>query len=66
MSDIGILNDPASLAFLAVMFGSPGLLLGAVIGAVAWRSHRFAGAGIGGIAGFALWLVGSLWWIDAL
>jgi Na+/proline symporter len=66
MSDIGILNDPSSLAFLALIFGSPGLLLGAVIGAVLWRGHRFAGAGIGAVAGFALWLTGLLWWHDAL
>jgi Na+/proline symporter len=66
MSDIGILNDPSSLAVMALIFGSPGLLLGAVIGAVLWRSHRFAGAGIGAVAGFALWLAGLMWWNDAL
>ena len=28
MSDIGILNDPLSLIAIALIFGSPGLLLG--------------------------------------
>jgi hypothetical protein len=40
MSDIGILNDPLSLIAIALIFGSPGLLLGAL----AWRRHRVAGA----------------------
>jgi Na+/proline symporter len=58
MSDIGILNDPLSIAFIALLFGSPGLVLGAVLGAVAWRRHRIAGALIGAVAGFAVWLAG--------
>ncbi len=66
MSDIGILNDPANLAVLALIFGSPGLLFGAVTGAVLWRGHRFAGAGIGAAAGFALCLAGLMAWNDAL
>jgi hypothetical protein len=43
MSDIGILNDPLSLIAIALIFGSPGLLLGAIAGALAWRRHRVAG-----------------------
>jgi len=58
MSDIGILNDPLSLAFVLLVIGSPGLPLGAIVGALAWRRHRIWGAAVGALAGFALWLVG--------
>jgi hypothetical protein len=44
VSDIGILNDPISLIAIALIFGSPGLLLGGIPGALLWRSHRVAGA----------------------
>jgi hypothetical protein len=43
MSDIGILNDPRSLIAIALIFGSPGLLLGALAGALLWRRHRVGG-----------------------
>ena len=34
MSDIGILNNPADLVMIALVLGSPGLLLGAIAGAL--------------------------------
>lgn len=37
MSDIGILTDPWSLAFVFLIIGSPGLPLGAIAGALLWR-----------------------------
>ena len=40
MSDIGILNDPVSLIVIALLLGSPGFLLGAILGALLWRGHR--------------------------
>jgi Na+/proline symporter len=58
MSDIGILNDPLSLIAIALIFGSPGLLLGGIAGALLWRGHRIAGSLLGAIAGFVLWLGG--------
>jgi Na+/proline symporter len=58
MSDIGILNDPLSLIAIALIFGSPGLVLGAIPGALMWRNHRVAGALLGAGAGFILWLAG--------
>jgi hypothetical protein len=58
MSDIGILNDPLSLIAIALIFGSPGLLLGGIAGALLWRGHRVGGGVLGGIAGFVLWLGG--------
>ncbi len=53
MSDIGILNDPLSLILIALIFGSPGLLIGGISGALLWRSRRIAGALLGAIVGFA-------------
>jgi Na+/proline symporter len=58
MSDIGILNDPVSLIAVILLFGSPGLLLGGIPGALLWRRHRIAGAFLGAIAGFVVWLTG--------
>ncbi len=58
MSDIGILSDPLSLILIALIFGSPGLLIGAISGALLWRRRRIVGALLGAVAGFALWLLG--------
>jgi Na+/proline symporter len=58
VSDIGILNDPVSLIAIALILGSPGILLGAIPGALLWRAHRVAGALLGAVVGFVMWLVG--------
>jgi Na+/proline symporter len=58
MSDIGILNDPLSLIAIALIFGSPGLLVGGIAGALLWRRRRVAGGLVGAVAGFMLWLAG--------
>jgi hypothetical protein len=58
VSDIGILNDPVSLIEIALLLGTPGLLLGAVAGVLPWRTRRLAGALPGAIAGFVAWLTG--------
>ena len=65
MSDIGILTDPWSLAFVFLIIGSPGLPLGAIAGALLWRRHRIYGALLGAVAGFALWLAGWMMWEGA-
>ena len=64
MSDIGILNDPLSIAFIALLFGSPGLAVGAIAGALAWRRHRIAGALIGAVVGFVVCLIGVMVWAE--
>jgi hypothetical protein len=66
VSDIGILNDPISLIVIALIFGSPGLLLGGIPGALLWRSHRVAGAFLGAVVGFFLWLAGWMFLKDAI
>jgi Na+/proline symporter len=66
MSDIGILNNPGSLALMALILGSPGLAVGGLIGALSWRRRRVAGALFGAALGFVLWLVGWMWWSDAI
>ena len=52
MSDIGILNGPVAIAFVLLLFGSPGLPLGALAGALAWRGQRIWGALLGAVCGF--------------
>jgi hypothetical protein len=66
MSDIGILNDPLSLAFIALLFSWPGLLLGAIAGALLWRRHRIVGALIGAVLGGVACLFGVMWWRDMI
>ena len=48
--------QPLSLYCIAFLFGSPGLALGAIAGALSWRRHRIGGALIGAVVGFAVWL----------
>jgi Na+/proline symporter len=60
VSDIGILNDPISLIEIALLLGSPGLLLGGIPGALLWRRHRVAGALLGAVVGFVICLSGWL------
>jgi hypothetical protein len=40
---------------LLIIFGWPGLFVGAAIGALTWRKRRIAGAGLGAVAGFLFW-----------
>jgi Na+/proline symporter len=66
MSDIGILNDPLSIAFVTLLLGSPGLPLGAIGGALVWRRHRVVGAVVGALVGFVVWLAGWMWLNDVI
>jgi Na+/proline symporter len=65
LSDIGILNDPVSIALIALLFGSPGLMAGGLAG-LFWRGHRIAGALLGAGAGFAICLAGWAYWKDVI
>jgi Na+/proline symporter len=66
MSDIGILNDPVSILEIILLLGSPGLLLGAILGALLCRRHRVAGAVLGAVIGFAVCLIGWLIFKDVI
>ena len=55
MSDISIQFTWLDLVLVALFIGWLGLLLGAPIGAIAWRRHRVSGAALGALLGFALW-----------
>lgn len=66
MSDIGILNGPLATAFILLLFGAPGLPLGALAGALVWRRHRIWGALLGAVCGFGLCLLGWLYFSDNL
>jgi Na+/proline symporter len=56
MSDISFQFTWLDLLFFALLIGSPGLLLGVVLGAVAWRRHRICGAALGAILGLGVWI----------
>jgi Na+/proline symporter len=58
MSDIDMLNALLTVIGIALLLGSPGLMLGAIAGALLWRGHRVAGAVLGAVAGLVLWLAG--------
>ena len=53
-SSLSISVDFPDAILLALERGSPGLLAGAAIGAMAWRRRRGAGAALGALAGFAI------------
>lgn len=57
MSSIGL--HWSALGFLSVVLGiaAPGLLVGGLIGALAWPTRRGAGAALGGVVGA---LIGAL------
>jgi Na+/proline symporter len=40
-----------------MILGSPGIVLGAIPGALLWRAHRIAGALLGAVVGFVVWMV---------
>jgi hypothetical protein len=51
---------------LALIFGSPGLVIGAIVGALLWRARRFLGAVLGAMLGFVAWLAGWMWLRDMI
>ena len=60
MSDIALFSDPWSIALLYLLFGSPGILIGAINGALMWRAHRIWGALLGAVLGWAV-CFGAVW-----
>jgi Na+/proline symporter len=62
VSDIGLDWGPFDIAMIALIIGAPDLVIGAALGALAWRRHRVWGALLGALTGFALWLGGFVLW----
>jgi uncharacterized membrane protein YGL010W len=63
VSDINILSDPLSVAIIYLIFGAPGLAVGAVIGALAWRAHRIYRGLIGAVVGHCVGVAIVWWWL---
>ena len=61
MFNISWNSDLLNAALGALLVGSPGIVIGGLIGAFAWRSHRIGGAALGAILGCVLWLFGWLY-----
>jgi len=62
MSDIGLAWGPLDIAIIALIIGAPGLAIGLVLGAIAWRRRRILGALLGAFVGLMLWLLGFVLW----
>lgn len=55
MSDISFHFTLIDWLVAAPVFGWPGLLIGAVLGALLWRKRRWLGGMLGALIGCALW-----------
>jgi Na+/proline symporter len=62
MSDVGLYFSPLDLVVIALIIGAPGLIVGAVLGALLWRRHRFYGAVLGGVVGLVVFDAGVMAW----
>jgi hypothetical protein len=66
MSEISWNSGLFNTALGALLVGSPGIVIGGLIGAVAWRNHRIWGAALGAALGFVLCLFGWLYFGDVV
>lgn len=64
MSDISLNWGPLDWAEIGLFVGAPGLVVGLLLGAIAWRRHRIWGALLGAIGGLGLWDAGALAWVS--
>jgi Na+/proline symporter len=55
LSDISLEFGWDAILLFALMIGWPGLLLGGIIGGLAWRRRRWAGAILGALSGLLAW-----------
>jgi hypothetical protein len=65
MSDIGLDFGPFGYVGVALFVGAPGLLIGALLGAILWRRHRLWGALVGAVVGLGLWDAGFVAWLES-
>jgi hypothetical protein len=59
MSDISLVFSPLDYLVIALVVASPGLVVGAVVGALAWRRRRIMGAASGAVLGGLLCIAGA-------
>jgi Na+/proline symporter len=62
MSDIRLDFGPLDFVMIALIIGAPGLVVGAALGALLWRRHRFYGAVLGAVAGLVVFDAGFVAW----
>ena len=62
MSDISIQFEWYYFPLIIAFIGWPGLLLGAAVGALAWRRHPIWGIFLGAILGCLIWAGGMYLW----
>jgi hypothetical protein len=65
LSDIALDWGAADDALIALLISWPGLALGALCGAVAWRTHRIWGGLVGALIGCGLALGVFLLWVSS-
>ncbi|MGB6661222.1 MAG: hypothetical protein WBE14_28880 [Xanthobacteraceae bacterium] len=65
MSDIGLDFGPLGYVGVALFVGAPGLVIGALLGAIRWRRHRLWGALAGAVTGLVLWDAGMMAWLSS-
>ncbi|MFZ1991352.1 MAG: hypothetical protein WAW96_16455 [Alphaproteobacteria bacterium] len=61
MSDIDIKFEWWELLLYSPIVGWPGLLIGAILGALAWKRRRIASGVIGAIAGNFAWAAAAIY-----
>jgi hypothetical protein len=59
MSDISLTFSPLDYLVIVLVVGSPGIVVGAGLGALAWRRRRFLGAALGAVLGALLCNAGA-------
>ena len=60
MSDISLDITWFDALLFVLLIGSPGLIAGGVLGAIAWKRHRIAGGLLGSVSGLVLWAAARL------
>jgi hypothetical protein len=63
MSDISLNFSLPDYLIMALVAGSPGLVVGAGLGAFAWRRRRILGAVFGAVLGALLCNVAAYWYM---
>jgi hypothetical protein len=63
LSDINIEFEWWELVLVSPMIGWPGLLIGGIIGAIAWRKRPIVGGALGALAGNFIWALAVVYFM---